>query len=134
MKQLPQARATGNIHIGTMTGKLNGVIPATTPKRLPQRVAVDPRADILGHLALEQLGRPGGELDHLDAAGDLAQGIGIDLAVLGGDRLGDAALVVLEQPQEPVEDPRPAQRRGHRPGWERSARGLDRFVHFRSTR
>ena len=31
MKQLPQARATGNIHIGTMTGKLNGVIPATTP-------------------------------------------------------------------------------------------------------
>ena len=32
MKQLPQASATGNIHIGTMTGKLNGVIPATTPK------------------------------------------------------------------------------------------------------
>ena len=31
MKQLPQARATGNIHIGTMAGKLNGVIPATTP-------------------------------------------------------------------------------------------------------
>src|SRR6266478_2136634 len=32
MKQLPQASATGNIHIGTMTGKLNGVIPATTPR------------------------------------------------------------------------------------------------------
>src|SRR3954452_4231653 len=31
MKQLPQASATGNIHIGTMTGKLNGVMPATTP-------------------------------------------------------------------------------------------------------
>src|SRR4026209_2703219 len=28
---LPQAIATGNIHIGTITGKLNGVIPATTP-------------------------------------------------------------------------------------------------------
>ena len=28
---LPQARAIGNIHIGTMAGKLNGVIPATTP-------------------------------------------------------------------------------------------------------
>ena len=27
----PQAIATGYIHIGTMTGKLNGVIPATTP-------------------------------------------------------------------------------------------------------
>ena len=32
MKQLPQAIATGNIHAGTMTGKLNGVTPATTPR------------------------------------------------------------------------------------------------------
>src|ERR1700759_800497 len=31
-KVLPQASATGNIHIGTITGKLNGVIPAHTPK------------------------------------------------------------------------------------------------------
>ena len=31
MKVLPQAMATGYIHIGTMTGKLNGVMPATTP-------------------------------------------------------------------------------------------------------
>src|ERR1043165_7963937 len=28
---LPHAIATGNIHIGTMTGKLNGVMPAHTP-------------------------------------------------------------------------------------------------------
>src|SRR4029079_14945122 len=28
---LPQAIATGCIHIGTMIGKLNGVIPAQTP-------------------------------------------------------------------------------------------------------
>ena len=27
----PQASAIGNIHIGTMAGKLNGVMPATTP-------------------------------------------------------------------------------------------------------
>ncbi len=32
MKQLPQASATGNIHMGTMAGKLKGVIPATTPR------------------------------------------------------------------------------------------------------
>ena len=31
MKQLPAAIATGYIHIGTITGKLNGVMPATTP-------------------------------------------------------------------------------------------------------
>ncbi len=30
-KALPQAMATGYIHIGTMQGKLNGVTPATTP-------------------------------------------------------------------------------------------------------
>ena len=28
---LPQAIAIGNIHIGTIAGKLNGVMPATTP-------------------------------------------------------------------------------------------------------
>ena len=31
MNVLPQAMALPNIHIGTMAGKLNGVIPATTP-------------------------------------------------------------------------------------------------------
>ncbi len=31
MKVLPQAMAIGNIHIGTIAGKLNGVMPATTP-------------------------------------------------------------------------------------------------------
>ena len=31
MKQLPQAIAIGNIHIGTIDGKLKGVMPATTP-------------------------------------------------------------------------------------------------------
>ncbi len=32
MKVLPQAMAIGNIHSGTITGKLNGVTPATTPR------------------------------------------------------------------------------------------------------
>ena len=30
-KQLPHASAGAHIHMGTMAGKLNGVIPATTP-------------------------------------------------------------------------------------------------------
>ena len=30
-KVFPHAIATGNIHIGTIAGKLNGVMPATTP-------------------------------------------------------------------------------------------------------
>ena len=31
MKQLPQTIAIGNIHIGTIAGKLKGVTPAHTP-------------------------------------------------------------------------------------------------------
>ena len=31
MNALPQATALAHIHSGTITGKLNGVIPATTP-------------------------------------------------------------------------------------------------------
>src|SRR3954470_15268386 len=31
-KVFPQARASGNIHIGTIAGKLNGVIPTQTPR------------------------------------------------------------------------------------------------------
>jgi hypothetical protein len=31
IKQLPQASAGAHIHMGTIAGKLNGVIPATTP-------------------------------------------------------------------------------------------------------
>ncbi len=31
MNVLPHASALANIHIGTMPGKLNGVMPATTP-------------------------------------------------------------------------------------------------------
>jgi hypothetical protein len=31
MKVFPQATAIGYIHSGTMAGKLNGVMPATTP-------------------------------------------------------------------------------------------------------
>ena len=32
IKLLPHAIASGNIHIGTIAGKLNGVMPAATPK------------------------------------------------------------------------------------------------------
>jgi hypothetical protein len=66
---LPQAMAIGNIHIGTIAGKLNGVMPATTPSgwrmigqlllrplgppavlRAPARVAEGPWRDVSGHL------------------------------------------------------------------------------------
>ena len=41
---LPHAIAIGCIHIGTMTGKLNGVMPAHDAERLTERVHVDVRS------------------------------------------------------------------------------------------
>ncbi len=54
MKQLPQASATGNIHIGTIAGKLNGVMPATTPSGCRTDQASIAGSDLLGVLALQQ--------------------------------------------------------------------------------
>ena len=42
-KVLPQAMAMGNIHMGTMTGKLKGVMPAQTPKGLRMEYMSMPR-------------------------------------------------------------------------------------------
>ena len=52
MKQLPQASATGMIHSGTISGKLNGVMPATTPRGWRDRRGVDAGTDGFGELAL----------------------------------------------------------------------------------
>ena len=90
-KVLPQAIATGNIHIGTIAGKLNGVMPATTPERLAEGVGVDVGRDLVGVVTLEQARDAAGELDDLEPALHLAQRVGEHLAVLVGDQLGDLA-------------------------------------------
>ena len=82
-KVLPQAIAIGNIHIGTMAGKLNGVMPGDHAERLPDRVRVHAGGHVLREAALEQVRDAAGELDDLEAAGDLAGGVRGDLAVLG---------------------------------------------------
>ena len=96
MKALPQAMAIGYIHIGTMAGKLKGVMPATTPERLADRVAVDVGRDVLGELALQELRQAAGELDHLEPAVHLAERVGRDLAVLAGQDRGELLLVLLD--------------------------------------
>ncbi len=48
---------------------------------------VDPGGDLVRVLALEQLRDAAGELDHLEAAADLALRVGEDLAVLGRNQL-----------------------------------------------
>ena len=88
---LPQATAIGTNHIGTMAGKLNGEMTAHDAERLADRVHVDLRRHALAEPALEQVRDAAGELDHLEAAGHLAERVGQHLAVLGGDQRGDLA-------------------------------------------
>jgi hypothetical protein len=90
--------------------------PGRHPDRLADRVAVDLGGDVLGEVALEQVGDAGGDLHDLHAALDLAGGVGHDLAVLGGDDPGQLVPVALEQLQEPEHHPGPLDHRGVAPG------------------
>ena len=94
---LPQATAIGTNHIGTIAGKLNGEITATDAERLADRVHVDLGRDVLAEAALEQVRDAAGELDHLEAAGHLAERVRQHLAVLGGDQRGDVLLALVHQ-------------------------------------
>ena len=82
MNVFPHAIAFANIHIGTIAGKLNGVMPATTPSGWRIEYDVDPGRHLLGEPALQQVRDAAGELDVLDAALDLAGRVGEHLAVL----------------------------------------------------
>ena len=89
-KVLPQASATGNIHIGTIAGKLNGVMPAQTPSGWRTDQLSMPRPTCSVNSPFDQMRDAAGELDDLDAAHHLAGGVGQDLAVLLGDQLRQA--------------------------------------------
>ncbi len=82
MNVFPQATATGYIHIGTMAGKLNGVMPATTPSGWRSEYASMSGPILRAELALQKLRDAAGEIHDLDAAGQLAERIRMRLAVL----------------------------------------------------
>ncbi len=55
---LPQAMANGYIHIGTMAGKLNGVMPAQTPSGWRMVLQSMPRATSFSESPIIRLGMP----------------------------------------------------------------------------
>ena len=64
-------------------------------ERLAQRIEVDAGAGAFGVFALQQMRDAAGELDHLEAALDVALGVGEGLAVLGGQQPGEVVVFLL---------------------------------------
>jgi hypothetical protein len=71
--------------------------PGADAERLPERVGVHVGGHLLGVLAFEQGGDPGGELDDFQAPDDLALGVRQDLAVLVRDDPGQFVQVTLDK-------------------------------------
>jgi hypothetical protein len=82
--------------MGTIAGKLKGVMRATTPDGLAKQVAVGPRSDILRHFALKQLRRTGCKLNDLHPALYFSLRVGNDLAVLGANDFGQRIETLFE--------------------------------------
>ena len=81
----PHVIATGNIQSGTITGKLNGVIPTHTPSGWRIVSQSTCAGDIGERLAHEQAGDSAGEFDHFDSALNRRPRLGDCFAVLARD-------------------------------------------------
>ena len=130
MNVLPHASATGNIHIGTITGKLKGVMPATTPSGWRMRPRIDAARDLVGEFAFQQMRNADREFDHFDAARDFTLCIAERFTVFAREHRCEFVGVFLAQLQVLEQHARPRQRRRVRPGRERGQCGGDGSIDF----
>ena len=98
--------------MGTITGKLKGVIAAITPSGRAEGEGVDVGGDVGGHHPREVDGQARRELDGLEAAHDLGERVGVGLAVVAGDERGEL-LAVLPELLAPGEEDLAAGDEGH---------------------
>ena len=105
--------ALANIQIGTIAGKLNGVMPATTPSGWRIEYTSTPVAACSLNPPFSRCGDAARELDVLDAPRDLAQRVGGTLPCSAVTRAAISARLRVEQLPEAEQDLGPArQRRG----------------------
>ncbi len=102
-KVLPQAMANGYIHIGTMAGKLKGVMPAQTPMGWRMVLQSMPAGDVVQRIAHYQAGHAACDFHHLDGAADFGLGILHGLAILARECGGQFAVVRFEQRFEAIQ-------------------------------
>ena len=93
----PQAMATGYIHIGTMAGKLKGVMPATTPSgwRSDQLSISGPTLRL--YSPFRRCGMPQAKSTTSMPRASSPARVGMRLAVLVRDRAGDLVGVTIEK-------------------------------------
>ena len=115
MKVLPQAMATGYIHMGTITGKLNGVIPTTTPRGWRTDEASTPVETSSENSPLSRWGMPQANSTTSMPAGHLPAGVLEHLAVLGGDQPSQVVAVSVDELAEGEEDAGASGERGRPP-------------------
>jgi hypothetical protein len=101
MKALPQASAGANFHIGIMAGKLNGVMPATTPSGWRSENRSMPGPALVAELALQQVRMPQANSTTSSPRWMSPLEVGDGLAVLGGEQLGRGVELLLHQLEEP---------------------------------
>ena len=89
MNALPQASAGTGLPQRDHRGEVERGDARDHAEGLAHRVDVDAGAGALGVLTLEQVRDADGELDDLDAALDVALGVGDGLAVLEGEQFGE---------------------------------------------
>ena len=111
-----------------MAGKLNGVMPATTPSGWRIEYMSMPGPGAFGELALQQVRDAEAELDHLDAALDVALGVRNGLAVLAGEQLGERVHLPGDEIEELHHHAGAALRVGGGPGGLRRLGVLDRLA------
>ena len=94
---LPQAIATGNIHIGTIAGKLNGVMPTQTPSGSRNEYRSTPVETCAEKSPFSSCGMPHANSTTSSPRCTSPARVAEHLAVLVGDRLGDPPDVGVDQ-------------------------------------
>ena len=130
MKALPQAMAGRALPQRDHGREVERRDAGHHAERLAHGIDVDAGAGAFGVLALHQVRDAAGELHHLEAALDVALGVGDGLAVLAGEAVGELVVVAVGELEELHQHAGAALRVGRGPGRLRGLGVLDGGGHL----
>ena len=128
-KVFPQASASGNIHIGTIAGKLKGVMPTQTPNGWCIVSQSTPRARFSSVSPIRSVGMPQAYSMFSMSAISAAARFGEGLTMLAGDELADVIEVFFHQLAITKKEARALDRRCIAPGGKGRGCSFDGLVH-----